>query len=258
LPPNGAIAREEIRMSMRPKDIQDSINIALDAADAATDVTAEYSKIKRENKALEANVKQIHRSTTIIFYSAMITTVVATIFAGLVYFRTMSDLNSITSTSREALVVFAENVNEVNNTLTSLKAAMETQQALVSQNQMLITELQGLNESITMTRDAVVTKMQETSDKVNASNKTLTEAVSKGLAKELGGQSKNMVSQLNQIEANTMEAITAMSSNMDDGRQLNAIYTRQGELLEKISQMMAQNQAIMQQIAANKNNITYP
>jgi hypothetical protein len=99
-----------------------------------------------------------------------------------------------------------------------------------------------------MTRDAVVTKMQETSDKVNASNKTLTEAVSKGLAKELGGQSKNMVSQLNQIEANTMEAITAMSSNMDDGRQLNAIYTRQGELLEKISQMMAQNQAIMQQI----------
>jgi hypothetical protein len=55
-----------------------------------------------------------------------------------------------------------------------------------------------------------------------------------------------------------MEAITAMSSNMDDGRQLNAIYTRQGELLEKISQMMAQNQAIMQQIAANKNNITYP
>ena len=153
-------------MSMRPKDIQDSINIALDAADAATDVTAEYSKIKRENKVLEANVKQIHRSTTIIFYSAMITTVVATIFAGLVYFRTMSDLNSITSTSREALVVFAENVNDVNNTLTSLKAAMETQQALVSQNQMLITELQGLNESITMTRDAVVTKMQETSDKV--------------------------------------------------------------------------------------------
>ena len=65
----------------------------------------------------------------------------------------MSDLNSITSTSREALVVFAENVNEVNSTLTSLKAAMETQQALVSQNQLLIAELQGLNDSITMTRD---------------------------------------------------------------------------------------------------------
>ncbi|HCP18236.1 MAG TPA: hypothetical protein DIT62_03090 [Alphaproteobacteria bacterium] len=245
-------------MSMRPKDIQDSINIALDAADAATDVTAEYSKIKRESKVLEANVKQIHKSTTIIFYSAMITTLVATVFAGLIYFRTMSDLNSITTTSREALVVFAENVNEVNSTLTSLKAAMETQQALVSQNQVLISELQGLNDSISMTRDAIVTKMQETSDKVNASNKTLTEAVSKGLAKELGSQNRKIGSQLNQIESNTMEAITAMSTNMDDGRQLNAIYTRQGELLEKIAQMMAQNQAIMQQIEANKNNITYP
>ena len=245
-------------MSMRPKDIQDSINIALDAADAATDVTAEYSKIKRESKVLEANVKQIHKSTTIIFYSAMITTLVATVFAGLIYFRTMSDLNSITTTSREALVVFAENVNEVNSTLTSLKAAMETQQALVSQNQVLISELQGLNDSISMTRDAIVTKMQETSDKVNASNKTLTEAVSKGLAKELGSQNRKIGAKLNQIESNTMEAITAMSTNMDDGRQLNAIYTRQGELLEKIAQMMAQNQAIMQQIEANKNNITYP
>lgn len=245
-------------MSMRPKDIQDSINIALDAADAATDVTAEYSKIKRESKVLEANVKQIHKSTTIIFYSAMVTTLVATVFGGLIYFRTMSDLTSITTTSREALVVFAENVNEVNSTLTSLKAAMETQQALVSQNQVLISELQGLNDSISMTRDAIVTKMQETSDKVNASNKTLTEAVSKGLAKELGSQNRKMESKLNQIEFNTMEAITNMSTNMDDGRQLNAIYTRQGELLEKIAQMMAQNQAIMQQIEANKNNITYP
>lgn len=245
-------------MSMRPKDIQDSINIALDAADAATDVTAEYSKIKRESKVLEANVKQINKSTTIIFYSAMVTTLVATVFGGLIYFRTMSDLTSITTTSREALVVFAENVKEVNSTLTSLKAAMETQQALVSQNQVLISELQGLNDSISMTRDAIVTKMQETSDKVNASNKTLTEAVSKGLAKELGSQNRKMESKLNQIESNTMEAITNMSTNMDDGRQLNAIYTRQGELLEKIAQMMAQNQAIMQQIEANKNNITYP
>ena len=106
-------------MSMRPKDIQDSIKIALDAADAATDVTAEYGKIKRENQALEGSVKKIQRSTTIIFFSAVIGVVVTSIFAGLVYFRTMSDLNAITSTSREALVVFAENVNEVNTSLTS-------------------------------------------------------------------------------------------------------------------------------------------
>ena len=48
-------------------EVQESIKIALDAADAATDVTSEYNKIKSENKKLEASVKQIHKFTTIIF-----------------------------------------------------------------------------------------------------------------------------------------------------------------------------------------------
>ena len=46
-------------------EVQESIKIALDAADAATDVTSEYNKIKSENK-IEASVKQIHKFTTII------------------------------------------------------------------------------------------------------------------------------------------------------------------------------------------------
>ncbi|MBL6602779.1 MAG: hypothetical protein O2938_10025 [Proteobacteria bacterium] len=245
-------------MSMRPKDIQDSIKIALDAADAATDVTAEYGKIKRENQALEGSVKKIHRSTTIIFFSAIIGVVVTSIFAGLIYFRTMSDLNAITSTSREALIVFAENVNEVNTTLTSLQSALKTQQSLVTQNNQLISELQNLNGNIELTRDAIVTKMQETTDKVSASNKALTDAVSKGLANEITGQNKRVMTQLNTIEANTMEAINNMATGMDDGRQLNAIYTRQGELLELLNKMMSQNMIIMQQIETNKNSITFP
>ena len=38
--------------------VQESIKIALDAADAATDVTSEYNKTKREHKKLEASVKK--------------------------------------------------------------------------------------------------------------------------------------------------------------------------------------------------------
>ena len=41
--------------------VQESIKLALDAADAATDVTSEYSQVKREHK-LE-KVSQIRRYT---------------------------------------------------------------------------------------------------------------------------------------------------------------------------------------------------
>ena len=40
-------------MSTDYNAVQESIKIALDAADAATDVTAEYNKIRRDHKKLE-------------------------------------------------------------------------------------------------------------------------------------------------------------------------------------------------------------
>ena len=43
--------------------VQESIKLALDAADAATDVTSEYNKVRKEHAILEGKVKQIHNCT---------------------------------------------------------------------------------------------------------------------------------------------------------------------------------------------------
>ena len=131
-------------MSAEYNAVQESIKIALDAADAATDVTSEFNKVKRDNKKLEASVKNVHRYTVIIFASSMLAAVAALLFAGLIYFRTMADLTTMTTTSREALVVFAENVDSVNDSLDRMKSAMQAQQTLVVQNETLIKELGGL------------------------------------------------------------------------------------------------------------------
>ena len=48
-------------MSVDTSAVHESIKLALDAADAATDVTTEYNRVKREHSNLEASVKQIHR-----------------------------------------------------------------------------------------------------------------------------------------------------------------------------------------------------
>ena len=60
--------------------MQESIKIALDAADAATDVTSEYKRIKNEYIKAEQKVKEIHKYTTIIFSSSIATAVVANNF----------------------------------------------------------------------------------------------------------------------------------------------------------------------------------
>ena len=74
-------------MSAEYNAVQESIKIALDAADAATDVTSEFNKVKRDNKKLEASVKNVHRYTVIIFASSMLAAVAALLFAGLIYLQ---------------------------------------------------------------------------------------------------------------------------------------------------------------------------
>ena len=101
-------------MTQQLNAMQESIKIALDAADAATDVTSEYKRIKNEYLKTEQKMKEIHKYTTIIFSSSIATAVIAIILTGLLYFKSLSELEDMTSTSREALVVFAENVENVN------------------------------------------------------------------------------------------------------------------------------------------------
>ena len=74
--------------------VQESIKLALDAADAATDVTSEYSQVKREHKKLEKKVSQIHRYTTITFVSAISAAVIALAFSATLYFKSISELKS--------------------------------------------------------------------------------------------------------------------------------------------------------------------
>ena len=58
-------------MDTKLEAVQESIKLALDAADAATDVTSEYNKVRKAHAILESKVKQIHKYTTVVFVSSI-------------------------------------------------------------------------------------------------------------------------------------------------------------------------------------------
>ena len=63
-------------MSEDTKAIEESIKIALDAADAATNVTAEFETIRKQNEATAREVKKVYRYAIAVFASSMIGAVV--------------------------------------------------------------------------------------------------------------------------------------------------------------------------------------
>ena len=238
--------------------VQESIKIALDAADAATDVTSEYNKTKREHKKLEASVKSVHRFSIIIFTSSMIAAVAALLFAGLIYFRTMSELDTMTTTSREALVVFAENVEGVNDALDKMKSALETQQTLVGQNETLINELVGLRDIISRSNETMMTGIQSTSSSISDSNSQMASSITSGIANELGAQTNRMVKELNALSATNADALDTMTKSLSSTKNMDRLAANQKTIVRLLGDLSAQNGEILRLFSEKDNRVSYP
>ena len=245
-------------MSTEYNAVQESIKIALDAADAATDVTSEYNKTKREHKKLEASVKSVHRFSIIIFASSMVAAVAALLFAGMIYFRTMSELTTMTTTSREALVVFAENVEGVNDSLDKMKSALQTQQTLVGQNETLINELVGLRDIIARSNETMLTGIQSTSTTISDSNSQMASSITSGVANELGAQTNRMVKELNALSSANADALDQMTKSLSDTKNMTALAANQKTIVRLLGDLSAQNADMMKVFNERDNRVSYP
>ena len=245
-------------MSTEYNAVQESIKIALDAADAATDVTSEYNKTKREHKKLEASVKSVHRFSIIIFTSSMVAVVAALLFASLIYFRTMSELSTMTTTSREALVLFAENVDGVNDSLNKMKGALDTQKTLVGQNETLINELVGLRDIISRSNETMMTGMESTSTSIANSNNQMASSITAGIANELGAQTNRMVKELNELSKTNAKSLDQMTKSVSDSKNMDRLVANQKTIVRLLGELSAQNADLLKTISEKDNRVSYP
>jgi len=245
-------------MSTEYNAVQESIKIALDAADAATDVTSEYNKTKREHKKLEASVKSVHRFSIIIFASSMVAAVAALLFAGMIYFRTMSELSTMTTTSREALVVFAENVEGVNDALEKMRGALDTQKTLVGQNETLINELVGLRDIISRSNETMMTGMESTTSSIASSNNQMASSITAGIANELGAQTNRMVKELNDLSKTNAKALDQMTKSLSDTKNMDVLATNQKTIVRLLGDLSVQNSELQKMFSEKDNRVSYP
>ena len=249
-------------MSSDLSTIEESIKIALDAADAATDVTSEYNKVKREHKKLETKVKQIHRYTTIIFGSSMIAAIVAMIFSSVLYFRSMSDLGVMTTTNREALVIFAENVDDLKDNVKALSVAMESQVALEKQNAVLVEELSSLRKEIAVATNALATRVLEQNQGLQEIMTKNTEQAVNIFADKIAKSFEVRVNQLNKeivlYQKQLLASLESIGSEGDDNGMIEAISKSQNQLTKEIRSLYKKNEEIVSKIKSSDGLIKFP
>ena len=241
-------------MNQQVNAMQESIKIALDAADAATDVTSEYKRIKNEYLKAEQKVKEIHKYTTIVFSSSIATAIIAIILTGLLYFKSLSELEEMTNTSKEALVVFAENVENVNKAVDDMNSSLSKHTDLVNANEQIHTALDNLSNAIKANdKNLMVNLSKEISNLSNGLSKSIKEESNK-LGKSIAENNVVTSASFNKEFKKLMQE-SKKSQNTKLLKELSNSTSSLNAALEAIS---SQNKMLVKEIRDQKESITFP
>ena len=116
-----------------PKEnIQESIQVALDAADTAGEVTEEFHNLKEQFEVVNIQAKRIYNSVMIIFISSVAAGIVSLGAASLMYYKALGTLKTNSNVSIEALAIFTENVAKLDESIKLVKENTENQAAIKS------------------------------------------------------------------------------------------------------------------------------
>jgi len=238
--------------------VQESIKLALDAADAATDVTSEYSQVKREHKKLESKVSQIHRYTTITFVSAISAAVIAMAFSATLYFKSISELKLMTSTNRQGLIVFSENIEKLNAVLAELQISLLKQEELIMLSRESTSQISELKSVMADGNTNIVAQLQKIGDGMSGS----TVALGDDLKKALAAQNKKLTNDnkvnLTSLQSSIMKSIEAINKKIASNTALQSVASSQAKTKKEIEALKLQTKEIRKLLETQQNRITFP
>ena len=237
-------------MDTKIEAVQESIKLALDAADAATDVTSEYNNVRKAHAKLEAKVKQIHKYTTIVFISSIISGLLVIAISAFLFMQSSDKLSNMTETSREALVVFAENVDGVNSSLKNLDLAIKKQGDLLAVNQKLVNTMNKIEKRVEKSNENTIGELQ-------LITKTLINELNKNSQVTIDSNKKLIVNleKLNKSNSRTIAKAIQQISNKAIYKQIVA---NQAIQAQQISKLVKQNNNVLGKIADKTSRIKYP
>jgi F0F1-type ATP synthase membrane subunit b/b' len=253
-----AMNKRKMQMSSELNSVQESIKLALDAADAATDVTSEYSQVKREHKKLEQKVSQIHRYTNMIFVTAMVTAIVCLGFTALLYFKTINEQKMMSSTNLEGIKVFSENIQELNNVLVELNGALAQQSELVALNRESSEKMTEMMALIDASSTAMMEEMKASTGAMVAANEKLAKSISEEVVSEALGQTNQLAVNLAGLEASINKSIKGVESKLVNNAEIGALSAQQQQTSAQVDMLAGQNVKILKLLQVQQDRISFP
>ena len=156
----------------------------------------------------------------------------------------------MTETSREALVVFAENVDGVNSSLKSLDLAIKKQGDLLAVNQKLVETMNKIEKRVLKSNENTIGELQ-------LITKSLIDELNKNSQVSIDNNKKLGINleKLNKSNSRTIAKAIQQISNKAIYKQIVA---NQAIQAQQISKLVKQNNNVLGKIAEKTSRIKYP
>jgi hypothetical protein len=218
--------------SATPADVEKSIQIALDAADAAMDVTSEYAKVAQQIKKSTNMLSSIEKLGRIGVIIGFVTGISVAALSLVMFFSASSKLKVLMQTNTELLTVFVENVDIFNDNIAKLEPALNDMDLLKKaidkvgggmtaygdKSEMMGSEIRVAIETMNGITPAVTSQMADMQEKTSIMNSELTMSLAEMTNEEFKAQ--NMI--MGNFTRSVIDALQSMSDTSVDVKEQRA------------------------------------
>ena len=218
--------------SATPADVEKSIQIALDAADAAMDVTSEYAKVAQQIKKSTNMLSSIEKLGRIGVIIGFVTGISVAALSLVMFFSASSKLKVLMQTNTELLTVFVENVDMFNENIAKLEPALNDLDLLTKavdkvgsgmiaygdKSEMMGSEIRVAIDTVNGISPAVTSQMADMQEKTSIMNSELTMSLAEMTNEEFKAQ--NMI--MGNFTRSVIDALQSMSDTSVDVKEQRA------------------------------------
>ena len=170
----------------------------------------------------------------------------------------MSDLDVMTTTNREALVIFSENVDALKETTAEYVGAIKLQKDIKDQNTQIQTAFTDFEQSSQNIITEISNLNQATIDQIVESTKTISNPFVKAIDSFEKSQSNNYNNFFQQLDESNAELIRVLKTGDKTEETIKKLIISQEKLRSAIENLKSRNTEIIELVKDNEDLVKYP
>ena len=164
----------------------------------------------------------------------------------------------MTTTNRQGLIVFSENIETLNNVLAELKVSLSKQEELIKLNRESASQIGELKKVMAEGSASIVAQLQKTGDGIDVSTTALGESLKAAVITQNKAMTNSFKVTLTSLESSVLKSVAAIDKKIASNKALQSVAVSQTKTKKEIESLKLQTREIRKLLETQQNRVTFP